>query len=74
MRIDGIQLNEGSSISNLTVASGTAFPLNPSEAELFFRMDTNLSVRGLYCYIGGTWDRIASADSLSVPTGASLPA
>ena len=74
MRIDGIQLREGSNISNLTVASGTSFPASPNTAELFFRTDSDVSVRGMYVYIGGAWDRIASADSLSSPTGTSFPA
>ena len=74
MRHFGIQLTEGSNVENLTVASGTAFPSNPNEGELFFRSDTAVTDKGLYLYVGGNWDRIASTDSLTMPTGASLPA
>lgn len=73
MRIDGIQLVQGSNISNLTVASGTSFPSSPDSGELFYRTDAAENVRGLYCYIGGSWDRIASSDSLTAPSGASFP-
>jgi hypothetical protein len=74
MRIDGIQLTQGSSISNLVVASGTlSFPSNPDEGELFFRTDSSETIRGLYVYVNGNWDRIGSADSLTVPNGTSLP-
>jgi hypothetical protein len=74
MRIDGIQLAQGSNISNLVVASGTSFPTSPDEGELFFRTDTAITVKGLHAYINGSWDRIASSDSLTAPVGASLPA
>lgn len=73
MRIDGIQLREGSNISNLTVASGTSFPSSPNDAELFYRTDSSTTVRGLYAYIAGSWDRISSTDAVTAPNGASLP-
>ena len=73
MKFHGIQIQEGSSISNLTVASGTLFPGTPNEAEMFYRTDSDIRVRGLYAYIGGTWDRIASADSVTVPSAADFP-
>ena len=73
MKFHGIQIQEGSSISNLTVASGTSFPGTPNEAEMFYRTDSDIRVRGLYAYIGGTWDRIASADSVTVPSAADFP-
>jgi len=73
MRIDGIQLSEGSSISNLVVASGTSFPASADQGELFYRTDADTSVRGLYCYMGNNWDRIASTDSLTAPNGVVLP-
>lgn len=57
----------------MTVASGTAFPSSPNAAELFFRTDTDVTVRGMYLYVNGGWDRLASADALSAPTGSSLP-
>ena len=74
MKFHGVQIQEGSSISNLTVASGTAFPGSPNEAEVFYRTDSDTRVRGLHAYIGGTWDRIASADSVTVPSAANFPA
>lgn len=46
MKHYGIDLAEGSDISNLTVDSGTSFPGNPNEGELFFRSDTDT----LYVY------------------------
>ena len=73
MRIDSIQLTEGSNISNLTVASGTSFPASPNSAELFFRTDSNITIRGMYVYINGSWDRLASSDALTAPSGTSFP-
>lgn len=73
MKFHGIQINEGSNVSNLTVASGTSFPPNANEGELFFRSDANISVKGLYLFIGEDWDRIASADSITTPVGAVFP-
>ena len=73
MKFHGIQLEEGSAVSNMTVASGTSFPGTPNEGELFFRSDTATTVKGLYAYIGGSWDRIASTDSLTAPSGTTLP-
>ena len=61
MRIDGIKLQEGSSISNLVVASGTNFPSQADEGELFFRSDANIVVKGLYVFISGSWHKISSA-------------
>lgn len=74
MKFHGVQIQEGSSISNLTVASGTAFPVTPNDAEVFFRTDSDIRVRGLYVYVSGVWDRIASADAITVPSAANFPA
>lgn len=41
MKIYGGGVAEGSSITNLTVASGTSFPANANVAEMFYRIDTN---------------------------------
>jgi hypothetical protein len=73
MQFHGIQISEGSSVSNLTVASGTAFPSAPSDAELFYRTDSDPRVTGLYLYISGTWDRVSSAGSITSPSGSSFP-
>lgn len=74
MKFHGIQITEGANVANLTVASGTAFPSNANEGELFYRSDVSTTVKGLYLYVGGNWDRIASADSITAPSGASFPA
>lgn len=74
MLFDGITLVQGSSVNNLTVSSGTEFPAEPHSGELFFRSDLDVRVRGLYIYILSNWFRIANTDSLSVPSGAALPA
>jgi hypothetical protein len=73
MKFHGITLDEGSSITNLTVASGTSFPTSPDEGELFFRTDVSIAIKGLYCYINSSWDRIASSESITAPVGATLP-
>jgi hypothetical protein len=73
MRIDGIQLSQGSSISNLVVASGTSFPAQADAGELFYRTDSDVTMRGMYCYIGTAWDRISSTASTTVPVGSTLP-
>jgi len=73
MKFHGIQLEEGSAVTNMTVASGTAFPSSPNEGELFYRSDADRTVKGMYAYIAGSWDRIASSDSVTVPAGTSLP-
>jgi hypothetical protein len=36
MKFHGIQLQEGSSVKNMTVDSGTTFPDEPNNGELFF--------------------------------------
>jgi hypothetical protein len=41
MLIDGLNVVEGSVVSNLTVASGTSFPANATAGELYFRTDLN---------------------------------
>lgn len=58
MRIDGIQLGEGSNISNLVVASGSAFPDLANEGELFFR--TDVALKGVYVFMNGEWRKILS--------------
>ena len=51
MLIDGLELSEGSDFKNLTVASGSAFPTQPTQGELFFKVD-DLT---LYVYNGSAW-------------------
>lgn len=73
MKFHGITLEQGSNVSNLTVAAGTSFPASPDEGEMFYRSDSAVNVKGLYVYINGSWDRLASSDSLTAPSGATLP-
>ena len=51
MIYDGIQLLEGSEITNLTVDSGATFPLTPSLGELFY----NTTIGALHTYSGTDW-------------------
>ena len=63
MLIDGIALTEGSVLSNLTVQSGTTYPISATIGELFYRTDApNV---GLYCYDGSTWQITADSTALT---------
>jgi len=73
MRIDGIELREGSKITNLQVASGTAFPDSPGDGETFYRNDVDNDISGLYVYRHGGWHRINTAETTTLPNSASLP-
>ena len=73
MKIDGIQLSEGSSISNAVIASGTAFPGSPNTGELFFRSDSDPTIYGMYIYMDSAWERVDSALTSTTPSGSSLP-
>lgn len=53
MKFHGVQLAEGSAITNATVASGGSFPDSPSEGELFYRNDG--ANEALYVYNGTAW-------------------
>lgn len=71
MRIDGINLLEGSNLKNAVIAGGTAFPANPDRGELFFRTDTKL----FHFYDGTTWklitdDGAAKVNSVAGKSGA----
>ena len=63
MLFDSIQVVEGGSITNLVVASGTAYPSVSDIGELFFRTDNNL----LYLYAGAGvgWTAIGTDASFS---------
>lgn len=50
MKINGIQMLDGSVVENLTIASGTSFPPAVAAGELFYRTGF-----GLYVYDGVTW-------------------
>lgn len=60
MIIDGINLQEGSSITNATIASGTQHPTSPSIGELFYRTDQS----ALTYYNGNAWIQIGAGASL----------
>lgn len=65
MRIDGLTLTEGSTIQNLSVATGIAFPSSANSGEMFYRTDG--ANAGMYVYSGSAWEAIAtSATSGSV--------
>jgi hypothetical protein len=51
MLFDSISLTEGANFTNLTVASGTSFPSNPSAGELFYRTD----LAALHVHSGTAW-------------------
>jgi len=53
MKIDGIDLTEGSEIDNLTVERGTSYPSLPDIGQMFFRTDApNV---GLKIFNGQIW-------------------
>lgn len=51
MKHYGLDIAEGSEITNLTAPTGTVFPALPNKGEIFFRSDTNI----LYVYNGTAW-------------------
>ena len=73
MKFHGITLEQGSAITNMTIASGTSFPSLPDEGELFFRSDADITIKGMYLYIGGGWLKVANPYAVTIPKGATLP-
>jgi len=68
MFFDGISIVEGSSITNLTVAHGTDFPLEPSIGELFYKTSV-----GLFLYNGSDWNQVKdSTASVDVTAGTGI--
>jgi phage-related tail fiber protein len=57
MYFDGVTLAEGSVVKNLTVASGSAFPVDASVGELFY-LSSGAAV-GLHIFDGTIWNRAA---------------
>ena len=57
MKIDGVNILEGSSISNAVLPSGIAFPSNPSLGELYY--NTQAPNIGTYVYDGSAWITLA---------------
>lgn len=62
MKIDGISLSEGSSITNMVVASGASFPASPNPGELFYK-NTNDGSEGLYVYDDAQWVNTSASTS-----------
>lgn len=57
----GIEVAEGTSIGNLTAATGTEFPSNPNAGELFYRSDLG----GLYVY-SDSWTSLIETSEIGV--------
>ena len=55
MKMYGLDLAEGSQITNTVVASGNSFPSQPDIGELFYYNTGVPAVDGLYVYRGATW-------------------
>ena len=66
MKIYGAEIAEGSQITNITVAVGTAFPVGPTnppnDGELFY-ISGGANAIGLYVYFesDSTWHRLVPA-------------
>lgn len=75
MLTDSLNLFEGSFITNLTVASGTSFPINPNAGELFYRTDADPAIAGLHTFnpTAADWSRVSTAQELVSPSGTSFP-
>jgi len=66
MILDSITLIDGSTVDNLTIASGTVDPAADTAGELFFRTDLGK----LRVYNGSAWINASSVDSFNSRTGA----
>jgi hypothetical protein len=58
MKIYGVNIAEGSTVTNLVVASGPTFPELASEGELFYRNDG--ANEGMYVYDGEEWVQLGT--------------
>ena len=67
MLFDGIRLAEGSSVSNMTIDSGTAFPADASLGELFYRTDENR----MYMFNSTKWKMVRVESGTAFPTSPS---
>lgn len=54
MKHYGLNIAEGTQITNITVAQGTSFPTNENSGELFFRTDLS----SLFVYDGTQWAEV----------------
>lgn len=59
MLVDGVRLLEGSSITNLTVASGISFPVQATAGEFFYRTDLD----AMHVYNGTGWDVVQTGEA-----------
>lgn len=64
MLFDTITISEGGEVVNATIDSGTAFPLTPSLAEIFYRTDN--PNEGLYVYDGTGWMLVGQGGTVSL--------
>lgn len=64
MRVDGLQLREGTSVNNLTCPSGSELPDKPSDGELFRLKAHKVLPDGLYSYEDGGWELLAKVEPM----------
>lgn len=75
MRIDGLDLIEGSKIVNAVINSGPSFPVaphTPDLGEFFYKTDNldSLGVPGLYIFDGSSWDKVVNQETLDADPNA----
>lgn len=71
MKSYGLDIAEGSSITNITVPSGTSFPASDNVGELFYRTDEDkLYIRDNSTWIATLVGAINNADQLQGSNGA----
>lgn len=61
MLFDGIEFLEGSEVVNFTFPTGSSFPSNPDQGEIFYKTD----VKKPYIYIDTTWVEMATGSGES---------
>jgi hypothetical protein len=62
VKIDSIQLSEGSSFSNLSVDFSDTFPVQASKGEIFYKTGVD---EGMYIYDGSMWYILANRKTIS---------
>ena len=60
MKFYGVNVAEGSNITNAVLPSGSSFPANPNIGELFYKTG---AAPGLYVYGGASWQLTASTNT-----------
>src|SRR5271167_3680486 len=68
MKIDGIQLIEGSDIKNCVVDTGLVFPTSPDDGQLFYIKTGGSFENGLYVYESNTssWNRAVQVTDTTI--------